>query len=201
MICLKFNKLLTTSAVALALVSTSVIPTFANEPSKTVETSSITTIEQLDERFNLRDVEEIPEGVIPVEFNSIEEAAKHLEQLEQHIGSSLVENNLSMIDVPSIKSASESIVRIGSFRTTKDAQLQVNMSYVRMPNGRIDLVSLTSQIIGDGAWSWPQSSHKTQSLDSGRSLGINITGTLRYSITVNGKLRTSDYTEYVYVEI
>lgn len=48
-------------------------------------------MDQLDERFNLQTVTGIPEGVIPLEFSSIEDAVKYLEQATSN--SNLTENN------------------------------------------------------------------------------------------------------------
>ncbi|MGG2081637.1 hypothetical protein [Lysinibacillus pakistanensis] len=195
---MKFPKLLSASALTLALFGTSVAPAFANEPSKTVETSSITTMDQLDKRFNLQAVDEVPEGVIPLEFNSIEEAAKYLEQ--GRIGSNqVVSNNISELQVQPFSNG-ETITKIGKFKTTNEAELHVFMSFSRL-NGRVDLTALSTKIVGGGSWSWPQSSYKTQYLDGGRSLGIYISGTLRQTIAVNGVIRVYDFPETVYVEI
>lgn len=55
----KRYKVLPTAAPILALLSTNV----------SASASSITTMEQLDKRFNLQPVTEIPEAVIPLAFD------------------------------------------------------------------------------------------------------------------------------------
>ncbi|QDP99391.1 hypothetical protein FOH38_01825 [Lysinibacillus fusiformis] len=196
---MKFSKLLTASALALA--STSIAPAFAEEQSKTVETTSITTMDQLDEKFNLQTVTEIPEGVIPLEFDSIEEAVKYLEQATTNSSSNSTEDNNQLTQVVNALSSSTTTNKTGKFATTTAANLSATISYATLSNGMIDIISVTSRSTGDASWSWSQSSYTTQKLDGGRSVGINIKGVLTQSIVVNGVLKNYSYNETVYVEI
>jgi len=197
----KFPKLLSASALTLALFSTSVAPAFANEPSKTVEISSITTMDQLDERFNLQTVTEIPEGVIPLEFSSIEDAAKYLEQATTNSNPNLTENNNQLTQVVNSLSGSATVNKTGTFNATNAAKLSATISYVTLGNGMIDIVSVTSRSTGDASWSWSQGSYTTKKLDGGRSVGIYIKGVLTQSIVVNGVIKKYPNNETVYVEV
>lgn len=152
-------------------------------PSAFAETPSITTLEELDKKFNLKTVTEIPENVIPLEFESIEEAEKYLEN-------------------PTIQPASSiTVEKSASFRATKNASLKAVLSYVNRGNGMIDLVSVRSYAIGDASWTWKQHSYTVQRLDGGRSLQVNIRGLLTQAIVVNGQVRIYEYDETRSVEI
>lgn len=200
---MKFPKLLTVSALTLALASTSVVPAFANEQSKIVETSSITTMDQLDERFNLQTITEIPKGVTPLEFNSIEEATKYFLELESgNVTSNFEVNNTTQtIEITPFNNSAITTNKTGKFNATSVATLNATISYVAMGNGMIDLVSVKSQSQGNGSWTWSQSGYTTQRLDGGRSLGINISGALTNVVYVGGILKQYTYYETVYVEI
>ncbi|KOY81328.1 hypothetical protein I6G82_02395 [Lysinibacillus macroides] len=200
---MKFSKLLSASTLTLALFSTSVVPVFANESSKTVETSSITTMDQLDERFNLQTITEIPEGVIPLEFDSIEEAAKYFLELENgDVTSDLEINNTTQtLEITPFYNTPITTTKVGRFNATSAATLSATISYVAMGNGMIDLVSVKSQAQGNGSWTWSQSSYTIKKLDGGRSIGINISGVLTNIVYVGGVLKQYKYSETVYVEI
>lgn len=108
-------------------------------------------MDQLDERFNLKTVTEIPEGVIPLEFSSIEDAVKYLEQATSNSNSNLIIINLTQV-VNSI-AGSTTINKTGTFATTTAAKLSATILYATLNNGMINIVNVTSRSTGDASWS------------------------------------------------
>jgi len=143
--------------------------------------SDVGATDQLETLNNFETVADIPEGAVPPTFNTVQEANVYLN------------GNITPF-------ATQIIVRNGSFNSTSDSELQATLGYERV-NGKVNLVSVSSQAIGDGAYTFKQSSYSTKSLDSGRSLGITIKGTLTKTIVVGGKIQKTNYSESVYVEI
>lgn len=194
-------KILSTTALVTALLTPSV---FAEEPKISSDVASITTFEQLDKRFNLETTTEIPEGVIPLKFDTIQEAAEYLEASEKGLVNSNSEVNISEIDNQPAQVALSGgyvINRVGTFRATDEAKLSANLGYEKTSNGLINLVSVNSSAIGNGAWSWKQKSYTSKPLDGGRSLMVYITGVLTKTIVVGGVPKKTDYNETVAVEI
>ena len=191
---------------SVALMVTIFAPSaFAEEasPGSSSETSSITTLEQLDKRFNLETVTELEKGVIPLEFDSIEEAAKYLELLEnsaQGITSSDSTVTSNQIVQPAA-ATSKTVTKTGSFKTTTKAKLSATISYVAMDNGMIDVVSVKSNATGDGAWTWSQTSYLNRALDGGRSREISISGVLTQTLSVDGIIKKYPTNETVVVLI
>lgn len=121
-------------------------------------------------------------------------------------GSSLADSSHAATPSASTESliipfSSNVITRTGNFTYTSASQLSATMSYTTTAAGLINLVSVSSSAVGDGAWTWSQKSYTTKSLDGGRSLGIYIKGVLTKSEVLNGKIIKTTYDDTVYVEI
>lgn len=165
-----------------ALATTLMAPTaFASETETSSDLSQVNSIQQLQEIHNLETGTDIPEGAIPPTFNTVQEANTYLNGTVTPYATTIA-------------------TKTGSFKATTASKLQATLGYERA-NGRINLVSVSSQAVGDGAYTFSQSGYTTKSLDSGRSIGITINGTLTKTIVVGGKIQKTNYSESVYVEI
>lgn len=165
-----------------ALATVLIVPTaLASELGNYSDSSEVKTIQQLQERYNLESTKDIPKGAVPPRFNTVQEANTYL----------------SGAITPA---ATQVVTKTGSFKSTTASKLQVTLGYETV-NGRINLLTVSSQAVGDGAFSFKQSSYSTQRLDGGRSMGVTVNGVLTKTVVVNGQIKKTTYNESVYVEI
>lgn len=118
-------------------------------------------------------------------MHSIEEAATYLER--GYSDTSTINDRSAFNSQISPLAQSETIIRTANFKPIKGAYLVATISFVRLPNGSIDLVHISTSIAGHAFWSWLRSSYTTKRLDGSRSLGIYMEGTLSNIISVDGQ--------------
>ncbi|WP_341299376.1 hypothetical protein MHB44_12230 [Lysinibacillus sp. FSL H8-0500] len=119
-------------------------------------------------------------------MHSIEEAATYLEP--RYSDTSTINDHSAFNSQISPLAQSETIIRTANFKPIKEAYLVATISFVRLPNGSIDLAHISTSIAGHAFWSWLRSSYTMKRLDGGRSLGIYMEGTLSNIISVDGQI-------------
>ncbi|KIV50782.1 hypothetical protein AM501_02940 [Aneurinibacillus migulanus] len=204
----KTFKVLSTTALITALLTPSV---FAGEISTPSEPSSVSinestkTLDQLVKKYNLQEVKEVPEGIVPLEFKSIEEAEKYLEASanEPSVLTNFeplnTEDRAELNNVAPLALVTKTITKLA--RTDSSYKLNVTATYL-VENNRINSVSkVESGLTGDTTnLGWRQNSYSITRMDSNRSVGIDIRGTLIKYVVIDGKKQSVEYTKNAYVE-
>jgi len=153
-----------------------------------------TTIEELKNKYNLEDIEKVPEGIIPLKFDTLEDLDKYLTALNSH-DYLKAESFIS----PSDKSVKTLLKSAG--KLNNDVSLNVTCSYTICSNSIIKINSVSSYIVGNtGNWEWNQTTYNKQILDDGRTVGITVVGILTQHTIIDGAEKTFDTTVSAYAE-
>lgn len=184
----------------------------AETASRTTSVSANTntkTLKDLTKKYGLKDAKVIPEGISPLEFNSIEEADKYLAASQKEAESLLNFSSLNKEDNRKQERGSQSvapnafIAQTVTKSTSTDSNVNLNVTATYLINGiRINsLHSVTSCITGNtNNMSWKQNTYTEQRLDSNRIVGVTLKGTLTKYIVVNGIKKLAPYSKTAYIE-
>ncbi|AMA73200.1 hypothetical protein ACH33_10240 [Aneurinibacillus sp. XH2] len=206
----KMFRILSSIVLATTLLAPAVFaekaPTLSSEKISTEE-AKVTTLEDLDRKFNLESVDVLPKGVIPLKFNSVTEADQYLSSKYLNVSQTADNDNFSQMSESNAGNTTGEILSTQTITKTKSTKLQgrinldVTAVYI-LKNGYIySLEKVTSDISGETTnFSWKQTSYTEKRLDANRTIALTVYGELTEYMYVNGQIRKIVTSKNVYVE-
>lgn len=201
---MKFKKIVTILLCCSTLLSTG-IPVFAIEKSDitsniavTDKTGDVKDLKSLCDKYRLEDVSVLPEGIIPLKFNSIQDADNYFSKVEAEKAAKKEQEIKEIANSPvtanaiSTRSETHDVGALGSSGTS----LSITCKYTVDGSTIVGVSSISSFISGNTTnYSWSQTSKSWSSLDAGETAYVTVTGQLTQYVVVNGVLK-SYYTTY-----
>lgn len=193
------------------------MPVFASEKpdatinavvlASTTKTGDVKDLKSLCDKYGLEDVSVLPEGIIPLKFDSIEDADNYLSKVEAGKDAEKEQEIKERADSSkNLKNSSDPVI-LGVVKTHSETHdvgvlgssgllLSITCKYTTDGSKIIGVSSITSSISGDTTnYSWSQTSQSWRSLDAGETASVTITGRLTQYVVIDGK-KKSFYNTY-----
>lgn len=195
----KTLKKLIVYSLAIGIISTTfATKTFANE----LDNKNIPNeIKQLEEKYDNLEViheSELPENVVPLKFNTVEEADAYIKNLEKNDKEENI--NLGEMDLSEVPRFRTSGVEhyskyIGFGKINIDASIIYLWSSSLGQNYYSKCTNVNSYVTGlEFGHSWEQTSYAANIVDRGRQLNVTVNGKNNYYILIDTNL-TKYYSE------
>lgn len=204
---MKIKKIFAILLCCSTLLSTG-IPVFASEKpdnnvnkvtlTSTAKTSDVKDLQSLRDKYELKHVSVLPEGIIPLKFDSIEDADKYLSKVKADYNAEIekeVKNkqeinkktpDSSSITLDAVASHSETHMADGELGSS-GLSLNITCKYKTDGSTIIGVSSISSSLDGnDSNYEWKQTSSSWTSLDAGETANVKATGKLTQYLWVNG---------------
>lgn len=157
----------------------------------------VETLDQLKSKYNLEVVTDVPKGIIPIKFNSIEEADKYFAKTVSSNASNTITPSSDVSSTPntlnqsgSVSPASITVKTVSKSAGYLNSSVYLNITCVYASNGSVipAIYSVSSAIAGNTTnWGWAQTGYNADTiLDGGRTRVLRVYGTLTQYVYVNG---------------
>lgn len=152
-------------------------------------------VEKLDEKYDNLEViseNELPDNVIPLKFNTVEEAEAYIKNLEKNDKEENI--NLGEVDLSEVPRFRTSGVEhystyVGFGRMNIDASIIYLWSSSLRQNYYSKCTNVSSYVTGiEFGHSWEQTSYSANIVDRGRQLNVTVNGKNNYYILIDTNL-------------
>ncbi|MBR5952380.1 MAG: hypothetical protein IKZ85_03830, partial [Pseudobutyrivibrio sp.] len=132
-----------------------------------------------------------PEGVTPIEFDTVEEAKEFLEQQEQ------LQDNATIVEYGEEKApgwyfraaTANTATKTATFSVTPLSSLKINATYTYANNKFTGVSSVTTSFTGyTSGTEWNQDTYSSTISSDGKKLSVTVYGHFDYYLLINTKL-------------